>query len=87
MFDVGVDDGQDNKSRGGRGRGGDGRPGAKRQKKDAKFGFGGKKRFSKSGDAESSGDMRGFSSARMKGKPGVGGGKKRLGKSRRAAGR
>ena len=57
--------------------------GAKRQKRDAKFGFGGKKRFSKSGDAKSSGDMSGFSNAKMKskGKP------KRLGKSRRAGGK
>ncbi|KPI38379.1 rRNA-processing protein EBP2 [Cyphellophora attinorum] len=95
LFDVGVDDDNNdsNKSRrGGRdrssSRGGAG--GAfKRQKKDAKFGFGGKKRFSKSGDAESSADMRGFSSARMKGRGGGGGrgGAKRLGKSRRAAGR
>ncbi|KAK4946725.1 rRNA-processing protein EBP2 [Elasticomyces elasticus] len=53
----------------------------KRQKKDQKYGFGGKKRFSKSGDAMSSGDMREFSASRMKGKP------KRPGKSRRAAGR
>ncbi|KAI1624886.1 eukaryotic rRNA processing protein EBP2-domain-containing protein [Exophiala viscosa] len=53
----------------------------KRQKKDSKYGFGGKKRFSKSGDAMSSGDMREFSASRMKGKP------KRPGKNRRAAGR
>ena len=58
-----------------------GRTPNKRQKKDAKFGFGGKKRFSKSGDAASSGDIRGFSSKKMKGqKTGV----QRLGKSRRA---
>ncbi len=56
----------------------------KRQKKDAKFGHGGKKRFAKSGTAESSADMRGFSAKRMKGK---GGPSKRPGKSRRAAGR
>ncbi|KAK5939040.1 rRNA-processing protein EBP2 [Knufia obscura] len=57
---------------------------SKRQKKDAKFGHGGKKRFSKSGTAESSGDMRGFSAKRMKGK---GGPAKRPGKNRRAAAR
>lgn len=51
----------------------------KRQKKDEKFGFGGKKRFSKSGDAMSSGDLRGFSSKKMKG-----GAKQRPGKARRA---
>ena len=52
----------------------------KRQKKDEKFGFGGKKRFSKSTDAASTADLRGFSAKKMKGKPG----KQRLGKSRRA---
>ncbi|ETI21256.1 hypothetical protein G647_07601 [Cladophialophora carrionii CBS 160.54] len=72
------------KDRSGRERG----PGfnAKRQKRDQKYGFGGKKRHSKSGDAASSSDMRGFSAARMKGK----GGKvkaKRPGKSRRSAAR
>jgi rRNA-processing protein EBP2 len=68
------------KDRSGRERG----PGfnAKRQKRDQKYGFGGKKRHSKSGDAASSGDMRGFSAARMKGKPVKA---KRPGKSRRAA--
>ena len=53
----------------------------KRRKKDDKFGFGGKKRFSKSGDAASSADLRGFSARKMKG-PGKG--SQRLGKSRRA---
>jgi rRNA-processing protein EBP2 len=80
------------KSTSGRERGpGDGQN-RKRQKKDAKFGFGGKKRFAKSGDASSSGDMRGFSTSRMKeggrsrggGSGGTGRGAKRLGKSRRA---
>lgn len=52
----------------------------KRQKKDDKFGFGGKKRFSKSGDAASSGDLRAFSVKKMKG---VKKGSQRLGKSRR----
>jgi rRNA-processing protein EBP2 len=42
-------------------------PAFKRQKKDQKFGFGGKKRFAKSGDATSTADMRGFSASRMKG--------------------
>lgn len=55
---------------------------AKRQKKDAKYGHGGKKRFAKSGTAESSADLRGFSAKRMKGK---GGPAKRPGKNRRAA--
>jgi rRNA-processing protein EBP2 len=56
-------------------------PNPKRQKRDQKFGFGGKKRFSKSGDAASSGDIRGFSASKMKGKS------TRLGKSRRAGAR
>lgn len=53
----------------------------KRQKKDGKFGFGGKKRFSKSGDATSSADLRAFSVKKMKG---IKKGSQRLGKSRRA---
>ena len=52
----------------------------KRQKKDEKFGFGGKKRFAKSNDARSAGEMSGYSVKRMKGK----GGKQRPGKNRRA---
>ena len=51
----------------------------KKQKKNEKFGFGGKKRFSKSTDAASTADMRAFSAKKMKGK-----GPQRLGKSRRA---
>lgn len=52
----------------------------KRQKKDEKFGFGGKKKFKKSGDAISSGDLKKFSSKKMKSDP-----KSRPGKSRRAS--
>lgn len=51
----------------------------KRAKKDEKFGFGGKKRFGKSNDAQSSGDLKGFSSKKMKGVT-----KQRPGKARRA---
>ena len=40
--------------------------GAKRQAKDAKYGHGGKKRFKNSNDAESTADMSGFSSKKMK---------------------
>jgi rRNA-processing protein EBP2 len=63
---------------------------AKRQRKDSKYGFGGKKRHSKSGDAVSSGDMTSFSSRKMKGKGGPGGGgggakTQRPGKGRRKA--
>ncbi|KAF4765821.1 hypothetical protein HAV15_003187 [Penicillium sp. str.  len=50
---------------------------APRQKKDAKFGFGGKKRHAKSGDAASSGDLSNFSAKKMKA------GAKRPGKSKR----
>src|SRR4051794_35435721 len=85
LFDVSLEDVSKSDSRNGT----DGRrqPGAgptsKRQKKDQRFGFGGKKRFAKSGDAVSSGDIGGFSVNKMKGqKRGV---TKRLGKSRRAA--
>ena len=52
----------------------------KRQKKDLKFGYGGKKRFAKSTDARSTGDLSNFSVTKMKGKKGSA---KRLGKSRR----
>ena len=82
MFDVALDD-ETNASGGAFGaRKKD--SGAKRAKKDAKFGFGGKKRFAKSNDAGSSGDMKGFSVKKMKA-----GGKKfgsgaRPGKSKRA---
>jgi rRNA-processing protein EBP2 len=54
----------------------------KRAKKDEKYGHGGKKRFGKSGDAQSTGDLRGFSSKKMKG-----GAAKRPGKARRAGGK
>ncbi|OAP63080.1 hypothetical protein AYL99_02307 [Fonsecaea erecta] len=60
-------------------------PNRKRQKRDQKYGFGGKKRHAKSGDALSSGDLRGFSAARMKGKGGGKGKPKRPGKSKRMA--
>lgn len=54
-------------------------PNAKRQKKNEKFGFGGKKRHAKSGDAVSSGDLSRFNVKRMKSKA------SRPGKSRRKA--
>ncbi|KAF2213893.1 hypothetical protein CERZMDRAFT_120664 [Cercospora zeae-maydis SCOH1-5] len=56
---------------------GDG-PNRKRQKKNEKFGFGGKKRFGKSNDAKSTADDRGYSVKKMKA------GSKRPGKSKRA---
>ncbi|OHE91902.1 eukaryotic rRNA processing protein EBP2 [Colletotrichum orchidophilum] len=86
LFDVGVDNeikshtNSDGK-RGGRSGSG---VNAKRSKKNEKYGFGGKKRHAKSGDAVSSGDLSGFNAKRMKG----GIGKKpqqRPGKNRRKA--
>ncbi|KAL8710081.1 MAG: hypothetical protein Q9220_005353 [cf. Caloplaca sp. 1 TL-2023] len=53
----------------------------KRQKKEDKFGFGGKKRFAKSGDVVSTSDLRAFSTRKMKGQKK---GPSRPGKSRRA---
>lgn len=38
----------------------------KRQKKNEKYGFGGKKRHAKSGDAASSSDLSGFNAKKMK---------------------
>ncbi|KAL8901400.1 MAG: hypothetical protein Q9207_005212 [Kuettlingeria erythrocarpa] len=82
IFDVALEDvtNADKRSKG-TGTSGGGRGPNKRQKKDAKYGFGGKKRFAKSGDAMSSSDMRGFSVQKMKGQKK---GAPRLGKSRRA---
>ncbi|KAJ5160030.1 rRNA-processing protein EBP2 [Penicillium canariense] len=74
LFDVAIEETSKPEKRGREG-------GAnKRQKRDQKFGFGGKKRFTKSSDAASSGDMRGFSQKKMKA-----GASKRPGKSKRAA--
>ncbi|KAH7362964.1 eukaryotic rRNA processing protein EBP2-domain-containing protein [Plectosphaerella cucumerina] len=69
LFDVAVDEelkGYSGKGKSGSGRGGPGRdgPNAKRQKKNDKYGFGGKKRHGKSGDAVSSGDVSGFNNRR-----------------------
>jgi rRNA-processing protein EBP2 len=83
MFEVALEDAADTSKadRAARKGGGAGAgPNRKRQKKDEKFGFGGKKRFAKSNDARSSGDMKGYSVKKMKGKTG----KQRPGKSRRA---
>lgn len=52
----------------------------KRQKKDEKFGFGGRKKFKKSGDAISTGDLKGFSTKKMKANTKI-----RPGKARRAS--
>jgi rRNA-processing protein EBP2 len=88
LFDVSLEDSATTakKDREARRSAGGGAPNAKRQKKDAKYGYGGKKRFSKSGDAESAADMRSHPGKGM-GKTFKGGaGKKnaRPGKSKRA---
>lgn len=89
LFDVGVEKelaGYKSKSdRSGPGRGNmGGGANPKRQKKNEKYGFGGKKRHAKSGDATSSSDLSGFNAKKMKA-----GGKvsksSRPGKSRRKA--
>ncbi|KXS98761.1 hypothetical protein AC578_9036 [Pseudocercospora eumusae] len=82
-FDIAIEDAAETakKDKAARRASGDG-PNRKRQKKDEKFGFGGKKRFAKSNDAKSTGDDRGYSVKKMKS-----GGKKgtfRPGKSKRA---
>lgn len=77
LFDIELDSAAKPSDR----RGGDGKANFKRQKKDAKYGFGGKKRHAKSNDAISSADGRGFSHKKMKAK--AGGAAKRPGKSRR----
>ncbi|KAL3464180.1 Ebp2-domain-containing protein [Aspergillus heterothallicus] len=82
LFDVAVEDAVSENPRK-RARGADSGPNMKRQKKNEKYGFGGKKRFSKSNDAISSGDMRSYPGRNMK----ASGGAKRPGKSKRAAAR
>ncbi|KXT12197.1 hypothetical protein AC579_3438 [Pseudocercospora musae] len=82
-FDIVIEDAAETakKDKAARRASGDG-PNRKRQKKDEKFGFGGKKRFAKSNDAKSTGDDRSYSVTKMKS-----GGKKgtfRPGKSKRA---
>lgn len=67
-FDVAIEkaDKAINGGRDRRGKGDRGAPNAKRQKKNEKFGFGGRKKFAKSGDAVSSGDLSGFNTKGMK---------------------
>ncbi|KAL8914241.1 MAG: hypothetical protein Q9171_001112 [Xanthocarpia ochracea] len=82
LFDVALEDASKPDKAGRPSRTGQGGRGpSKRQKKDDKFGFGGKKRFAKSGDAASTSDLRAFNSKKMKGQKK---GSQRLGKSRRA---
>ncbi|KAL9096970.1 MAG: hypothetical protein Q9165_000934 [Trypethelium subeluteriae] len=82
LFDVALEDAAetDKKERAARKAAAAGKPNAKRQKKDEKYGFGGKKRHSKDNDAKSTNDMSGFSTKKMKGKEK----KHRPGKSKRA---
>lgn len=63
-FDVAVEEAANDQPRRGGGR--DGKPNARRQAKNSRYGQGGKKRFSRSNDAESSNDMSGFNAKRMK---------------------
>ncbi|KAJ3558027.1 hypothetical protein NPX13_g9808 [Xylaria arbuscula] len=88
LFDVGVESELKSYKKGGPSQRASGGPGIKRQKKNDKFGFGGKKKHSKSGDAQSSADLSGFSAKRMKGGAPKGKTPKtaRLGKSRRKVG-
>ncbi|QUC18963.1 uncharacterized protein UV8b_03204 [Ustilaginoidea virens] len=87
LFDVSVDNelAKHSQRAGPSGRGGQSNgPNTKRQKKNEKYGFGGKKRYAKSGDAASSGDLSAFNTKKMKaggakGKPKT----TRPGKSRR----
>ncbi|KID77602.1 rRNA-processing protein EBP2 [Metarhizium brunneum] len=88
LFDVSVDNELASHAQSmGSSRGGPSGKGvnAKRQKKNEKYGFGGKKRHAKSGDALSSGDLSSFNTKKMKagsrGKPKA----SRPGKSRRKA--
>ncbi|KAJ5973447.1 hypothetical protein N7481_010657 [Penicillium waksmanii] len=77
LFDVAIEEAGQPERKRGRTDGGPNR----RAKKDQKFGFGGKKRHMKSGDAASSGDLSNFSHKKMKA------GAKRPGKSKRMAGK
>ncbi|KAM3161572.1 Ebp2 [Lachancea thermotolerans] len=72
-FDVGIEEAATEKGYDKRQK-----PNGKRLAKDAKYGKGGMKRFKRKNDAQSSSDITGFSSNKMKGKP------SRPGKSRRA---
>ncbi|KAF9760920.1 hypothetical protein IL306_004048 [Fusarium sp. DS 682] len=86
IFDVGVEKemkGHNPRSGAGRGQVGAGAVNHKRAKKNEKYGFGGKKRHAKSGDAMSSGDLSGFDPKKMKAGSRVS--KSRPGKARRKA--
>ncbi|KFY07541.1 hypothetical protein V492_07055 [Pseudogymnoascus sp. VKM F-4246] len=80
MFDVALDEAASSKPEG-RDRS---EKRNKRNKKDEKYGFGGKKRHAKSNDAHTTGDLTGFSSRKMKGQSKPSAAKARPGKARRA---
>ncbi|KAF8451815.1 eukaryotic rRNA processing protein EBP2-domain-containing protein [Terfezia claveryi] len=88
LFDIALEQASTSNSKDRRRSNPTGAPNAKRQKKNEKFGFGGKKRHTKSNDAQSSGDISGFSNRANKARGfGAGakkGAKKRPGKSVRA---
>jgi len=95
MFDIALDEqtkDQPRREKRKKGdRSSDDKSRAKRQKRDSKYGFGGKKKHSKSNDAMSSGDLVDFSQKKNRSSFGSGGGKKktalRPGKAKRAGGR
>ncbi|TQV99118.1 Ebp2p-like protein [Cordyceps javanica] len=66
LFDVAVDNEISKHSQRSGASRSSSRSNVKRQKKNEKFGFGGKKKHSKSGDAMSSGDLSGFNAKKMK---------------------
>ena len=73
-FQIALEEATENNQKyghGGSGSGGDNKrrkPNSKRLAKDAKYGFGGKKRGKRENDAASSADISGFSTRKMKGK-------------------
>ncbi|OAQ85327.1 rRNA processing protein [Purpureocillium lilacinum] len=86
MFDVGVESELAKHSQRSAGKGKQSQSvNNKRQKKNEKFGFGGKKRHAKSGDAISSGDLSGFNAKQMKASGRPKGKAQRPGKARRKA--
>lgn len=78
-FDIALDGGDDDKSNKKKAK----RGVSNRDKKNAKYGFGGKKRYAKSNTAESSADVGGFNP--KKNKAPFKGQAKRPGKAKRAA--
>ncbi|KAJ3300987.1 rRNA-processing protein and EBNA1-binding protein ebp2 [Blyttiomyces sp. JEL0837] len=63
-FGIGIDSSSSAPSK--RGSSGPGGPNAKRKAKDSKYGFGGKKKYSKENTRESTDDLKGFNPRKMK---------------------